>query len=279
MVENDVLEEYCAPSQMEGGYRLLQIDVDEMPEVHQIPLVSIITVVYNGSDSLEKTILSVLSQTCKNLEYIIVDGNSTDDTVDIIRRYEDKISYWISEPDKGISDAWNKGLANARGDIIGILNSGDYYSPDSVEKVVNSIDVNSLSVTYGTTILLRVDGTELAKISGEFNPHNLAGGLGFYHPGCFFTRSAYEKVGHFKLKYRFAMDCDWLIRCHKNGVALKKLDNLCYMPVDGISHASNFSAYGEYLQVLADNGFSPLTIYYYMIRTAGKSILKLSLRK
>src|SRR5688572_4810851 len=89
------------------------------------PLLSIITVVYNGEQLLEKTILSILNQTYTNIEYLIIDGRSKDRTVDIIKKYENKISYWVSEPDKGIYDAMNKGMNAAKGDYIWFINAGD----------------------------------------------------------------------------------------------------------------------------------------------------------
>ena len=104
----------------------------------QHPLVSIITVVLNGESHLEHTINSVLCQTYENLEYIIIDGGSSDGTQDIIRKYQDKIDYWISESDDGIYDAMNKGILQAKGELIGILNSDDWYELETVELMVNA---------------------------------------------------------------------------------------------------------------------------------------------
>ena len=91
------------------------------------PLISIITVIYNDGKKLEETILSILSQTYDNLEFIIIDGSSTDETIDIIKKYEDKIDYWISEKDSGIFDAMNKGILAAKGDYINFMNAGDFF--------------------------------------------------------------------------------------------------------------------------------------------------------
>ena len=102
---------------------------------------SIITVSLNNKDTIEQTIRSVLSQTYNNVEYIVIDGGSTDGTVDIIKKYEDKISYWVSESDKGIYDAMNKGIRKATGDIVGILNADDFYVDENVlEKVVKCFE-------------------------------------------------------------------------------------------------------------------------------------------
>ena len=107
------------------------------------PLVSIITVVFNGERFIEKTINSVISQTYKNIEYIIIDGGSTDKTLDIIRQYEDRIDYWISEPDNGIYNAMNKGIKLSRGKLIGLINSDDWYMENAVETVVARYLANS----------------------------------------------------------------------------------------------------------------------------------------
>ena len=104
------------------------------------PLISIITVVYNGEALLEKTIKSVINQTYKNIEYIIIDGGSTDGTVDIIKKYKDQIFYWVSEPDKGLYDAMNKGIEIATGDFINFMNADDIiYSNSAIENIVNNI--------------------------------------------------------------------------------------------------------------------------------------------
>src|ERR1044072_3693479 len=101
-----------------------------------MPTVSIITVVFNAEKHLEQTINSVLAQTFTDIEYIIIDGGSTDGSVGIIKKYEGQLSYWISEKDKGIADAFNKGITRATGEIIGLINADDWYEPDTVRLVV-----------------------------------------------------------------------------------------------------------------------------------------------
>lgn len=244
------------------------------------PLISIITITFNAEDLLESTIKSVINQTYKNIEYIIIDGNSTDSTVEVIKKYQNHIQYWISEPDRGISDAWNKGIAASSGDIIGILNAGDYFERDCISKVVQHLDPKEFEISYGTTILVNEDKTSHKTIHGQFKPNNLSAGLGFYHPGTFVSRLTYDKVGLFSQNYRFAMDCDWLLRCHKQGATFKKLDNVCYMPIGGISHKFKFSAYGEYLQALIDNGYPQSYAYWSMIVIVIRAIFsKLRLKK
>ena len=101
------------------------------------PLVSIVTIVYNGEKHLEQTIQSVLNQTYSNIEYIIIDGGSKDNTINIIEKYSDRLAYWISEKDNGISDAFNKGIAKSTGEIVGLINADDWYDFDAIKHVVS----------------------------------------------------------------------------------------------------------------------------------------------
>ena len=115
--------------------------------------ISVITVVYNDCKHIEETIKSFISQTWRNKEYIIIDGGSTDGTVDIIKRFEEDITFWCSEPDEGIYDAMNKGIAKASGDWINILNSGDHYaSTTSLEDAVRNTDTDKVDVIFGDSI-------------------------------------------------------------------------------------------------------------------------------
>src|ERR1700733_2556203 len=109
------------------------------------PQVSIITVVFNGERYLEQAIRSVLGQSYPNIQYVVINGGSGDGTLSIIRKYEDRISCWISEKDKGISDAFNKGLARCEGEIIGILNADDWYEPDAVALAVKYIEAGDIA--------------------------------------------------------------------------------------------------------------------------------------
>jgi len=117
-----------------------------------IPTVSIVTVVYNRVNQLEETILSVLNQQFDKFEYIIIDGGSTDGTIDLIRKYEDRIAYWISEKDKGIYDAMNKGIDAAKGKWINFMNCGDRFMPDALSSVFSE-DHNGADIVFGDTII------------------------------------------------------------------------------------------------------------------------------
>lgn len=238
------------------------------------PLVSIVTIVRNGEACIEATIKSVLSQSYENIEYVIIDGLSTDGTTQIVDRYKDKLGYYISEPDKGISDAWNKGIKACTGDIIGILNAGDYLPIDYVATVAEHVSTDAAVLCYGNTNIVDEAGATTKSITGRFNPKNLANGVGFMHPGCFATRKAYDLVGNFKLSYRLAMDCDWIFRCYRAGVKFQKLEIAALMLGGGMSHQSNLAAYGEYLQSMRDNGFPPQAIYTSMLNLAARGFIK-----
>ena len=132
-------------------------------------LISVITVSYNAVSTIEQTILSVINQTYSNIEYIIIDGGSTDGTIDIIRRYEDKIAYWVSEPDRGIYDAMNKGASKANGEYIAFLNSDDWYELDAVSIIAQFADgktdlISGIIKLYKNNIFLYAHGASMDNI-------------------------------------------------------------------------------------------------------------------
>src|SRR5688572_2633651 len=144
------------------------------------PKISIITPSYNQGEYIEKTILSVLEQNYPNLEYIIIDGGSTDNSTEIIRKYADRITYWISEPDKGQSDAINKGLKLATGDIVNWLNSDDYYEPGALFKVAEAFNNPEVNVFAGRSHLFTGVDTIVYDSQGtDIYPENLAKTIGW----------------------------------------------------------------------------------------------------
>lgn len=179
--------------------------------------VSIITVTFNSAKTLEDTILSVMHQDYDEIEHIIVDGGSVDGTLDIIRKYEDQISCFISEPDKGIYDAMNKGIALASGDIIGTLNSDDVYAGDTViSDVTEILKVNSeVDILYAD--LWFVKNNDITKIvrrfrSSQFHPSLLTYGIAPAHPTMFVKRRIFEKFGLYKTDYKISADFEFIAR-------------------------------------------------------------------
>ena len=183
------------------------------------PLVSIVTVVLDGERHIEQTILSVLQQTYDHIEYIIIDGGSSDRTVEIIKKYDSAIDYWISESDGGISDAFNKGIIQATGEIIGIVNADDYYELDAIETIVKNS--GNADIIYGAVRYWFTDTTW--KIKQSYPKGLLRLGMCITHPTCFVKKSVYENVGLFSLDYSITMDYHFLSRCYKKGYKFKDL--------------------------------------------------------
>jgi glycosyltransferase involved in cell wall biosynthesis len=230
----------------------------------ELPLVSMITAVRNGEATLAKTIEAIVNQTYPRIEYIIIDANSTDGTAEIISKYRDRIDYYISEPDRGIADGWNKGLAVAKGDIISILNAGDYFDSEYIDKMVKMMPIDRELVCYGNTIHVDLSGQEMSYTRGKFHPP-FYGGIGFFHPGVFVTRRTYERIGNFKLVYKLAMDCDWLFRCYRAGVDFQKVELVTMMLGGGVSETRKFMGWGEYWQAMKDNQFHDRDIFLSML--------------
>jgi glycosyltransferase involved in cell wall biosynthesis len=178
--------------------------------------ISLITVSYNSAATIKDTIESVLSQDHPDIEYIIVDGKSKDGTIDIIQSYGGKIAKWISEPDKGIYDAMNKGLKLATGDVVGMLNSDDFYFDSTIiSMVAKAFSDESVDAVFGNLIV--VDPKNLQKTvrtysSKNWRPEKFARGFMPAHPTFFVRRKYYEQHGLFKTDYKIASDYEMLIR-------------------------------------------------------------------
>ena len=177
-----------------------------------MPLITIVTVVRNGEKTLEQTILSVINQTYKNIEYIIIDGASIDGTLDIIKKYEEKIDFWVSEPDKGIYDAMNKGIGLATGGFIALLNSDDWYELNACEIIVNKINEIDADVYYG--MVRMVDDKGDTFFIHAFTEKMLCRGT-IAHPACFIKNNIY-KLYRYDIKYKLAADYDFVIRLKNN---------------------------------------------------------------
>jgi len=177
--------------------------------------ISIITPSLNSEKYIRDCIDSVISQTYKNIEYIVVDGNSSDNTQSIVKTYGKKIATFISENDNGIFDAMNKGIKNATGDIIAILNSDDYYYDNKViENIVSEFKNNDISGLYGDLIIISEDKKRIIRNwrSKKLNKKDWEKGLHPAHPTFFVKKEVYEKFGVFDEKYRIAADYELMLR-------------------------------------------------------------------
>lgn len=192
--------------------------------------ISIITVSFNSAKTIEKTISSVMEQTFDNIEYIIIDGNSGDDTVSIIKRHEKKNIRLISESDKGIYDAMNKGINLATGDVIGFVHSDDLLaSPMILENISKIMKEENIDGVYGD--LVYVDKTNTNKVirywkSKAFNSSLLNKGWMPPHPTLFLRKKVYEKHGYFNLEYKIASDYDLMLRIFGDNTLIFK-----YLPM------------------------------------------------
>jgi GT2 family glycosyltransferase len=182
-----------------------------------LPRLSIITPSYNQAPYLEQTILSVIEQAYPNVEHLLIDGNSSDGTLDVIKRYEDRLAYWVSEPDRGQSHAVNKALERATGDWIGWLNSDDYYLPGAFEAVVSTVsNVESrVGLVFGRGLRVGPEGLPIGPFwprDPAFNRDALLYGVDYIlQPTAFIRREAWKTVGPLDERLRYCMDYDlWL---------------------------------------------------------------------
>jgi glycosyltransferase involved in cell wall biosynthesis len=196
------------------------------------PLVTIITVVFNGKKYLEQTIMSVLNQTYDHIEYVIIDGGSTDGTLDIIHKYEEQIDYWRSEPDEGIYDAMNKGIAASSGILVNLLNADDYFELDAVKLVVDKyLKYDLPCIIYGDAYY--VDETYSMKARFYSTLHNWLG-MTANHQAMFVHRDIYTAVGLYDPRYKLSGDYDFFIRsAEKNVYYLKLNDSIANCRNDG----------------------------------------------
>lgn len=179
------------------------------------PILSVITVVYNNAAHIERTLCSVINQTHKHIQYIIIDGASNDGTVDIIKKYKEHLFYLISEPDKGIYDAMNKGLAVATGDYVLFMNSGDeIYALDTVEKVFACAD--NADIYYGETLCinerLEALGPRKHPIPQQFSWKSFKYGMNVGHQAIYVKRALAQP---YDLQYRLSGDIDWILKIAK----------------------------------------------------------------
>lgn len=199
------------------------------------PSVTIITVCLNSESTIRETLESVVNQTYANIEYLIMDGGSRDQTLDIVKEYQDHIRTLISEPDKGMYYAINRGLSLASGDIIGILNSDDYYTRDAVERVVEaSLEHPEASVFFGNLNMLgkENDGSyEERKGSLE----GLDTDMSVNHPTCFLRKEVYQRYS-FRTDYRIVADYELMLRLRKEGTQFYHIDRpLAFFRYGGVS--------------------------------------------
>lgn len=206
--------------------------------------VSIITISFNSAETLQDTIHSVAMQSYSDIEYIIIDGGSTDETLDIINKNYRTISYWVSEPDKGIYDAMNKGIRMATGDIIAILNSDDFYvHTDVISQVVEHFQRSGADSVYGDIQYIdRYEPNRVVRnwVSGYYQRHKFLLGWMPPHPAFFVKRTIYETCGNFDTRLKTSADYELMLRfLFKHKISTQYLPELIvHMRAGGVSNQS-----------------------------------------
>ncbi|KGL64349.1 glycosyltransferase family 2 protein [Polaribacter sp. Hel1_85] len=208
--------------------------------------ISIITVCYNSEKTIEKTFQSVAAQTYKEVEYIVVDGGSKDTTVHLIQEYKEIVTQWVSEPDKGLYDAMNKGIKMATGDLVGILNSDDIFTDNYVlENIANFHLHNTIDTSVGNIIQFNEEGKTVRKYSAKnWNPEKLKIGFMPAHPAIFFKRELFDKFGNYHLDFTIGADYELITRFFlKHNITWKFSDiTTTSMLIGGLS-SSGVSSY------------------------------------
>lgn len=221
---------------------------------------SIVTICLNSAVTIERTIASVVAPGSPPVEYVIVDGGSTDGTMDIVRRAAaaGQVTRYVSEKDEGISDAFNKGIRLSTGDVVGIINSDDGYLPGALGAVVNAYRGTAMDfVVYGNMIRER-DG-----VRRRIRPRPLPSlwkyvDSPFDHPTVFVPRRVYDAVGPYRITYRYAMDYDFYLRALAAGVPFRRLDvDIAAFAATGKSASDPRACHREVLRSQLENGLSP----------------------
>jgi glycosyltransferase involved in cell wall biosynthesis len=234
--------------------------------------VSIITVVYNGVDSVREAVKSVLSQDYKNIEYIVIDGGSTDGTIDVIKEYQDKISVFISEADKGIYDALNKGIAHSSGDVVAILHSDDQFCNTCiVSDMMHKMDKSNAEFCFSDMVIVdNLSGRILRYyMASYFKRWMFRIGWMPPHPTCFIKRSLFDEFGVYSTDYKIAGDFDLLVRFfYGRNIRWSYLDQISIKMSEG--GVSNSGWKGKRLIVdeinhsLKSNGVWSLSIFQFI---------------
>jgi glycosyltransferase involved in cell wall biosynthesis len=241
------------------------------------PLISIITAVFNAENYLDEALQSLYSQGYKNYEHIIIDGGSNDKTLDIIKKNQNNIDYWVSQKDKGIYDAFNLGMRLSRGDYIGFLNSDDKYVPDALNILLNYIN------KYPDKDFIFGSVKKHWGILHGYNPYKIFWSWGFYSShstGFFIKKEAAKQVGLYNLKYKYSADYDYFYRMivkHKmKGIGTKKKELFGIFRRGGFSSRISFREhFFEEISIRLDNNQNRILVLFIFIYKFFKNIRKI----
>ncbi len=231
------------------------------------PKISIITISFNAyNDGLEHTIKSVLEQKNSLVEYLVIDGGSSDLSHDVYEKYHNYFDYFISEKDNGISDAFNKGVKASKGDYVWFLNAGDYLHSDSIETVLEVISNNEQSIIYGDMYWVDEEQVSLLTPSSDYEK-KIKYVMPFLHPSTIVKRKLFSDVGYFDLNLKRAMDYDLFLRGYLSSHKAIKIDYpLAYMTAGGVHDNDYLKTLKEVREVSIRNGgsnvFASLALIY-----------------
>ncbi|MCC9166591.1 glycosyltransferase family 2 protein [Pontibacter harenae] len=227
--------------------------------------ISIITIVFNAESTIERTIKSVIEQNYKFIEYIIIDAGSTDNTLEIINKYKNSVTYIVSEKDKGIYDAMNKGITLASGELIGLLNADDFYEPEAISKIAEHYLKNGGDIIHGDVNYIKdcrklftlKPPTIITRYSFTEMPLN--------HPATFIRKKIYEEIGLYRTNYMIAADWEFILRAF----TLQK--SFSYIPhiitnysLEGVSSTQAKVGFNEIFTTLSElNLLNPIQLFFY----------------
>jgi glycosyltransferase involved in cell wall biosynthesis len=236
--------------------------------------ISIITPTYNSEKTVERTIQSVLNQDYPNLEYIIIDGLSSDRTLYIVNKYRDKIAIIESGKDKNISQSFNKGIAKATGDVIGIINSDDFFLPGALQKIADEFDGES-DIYQGNILMEDAEtGFRCREIPSKTFPkmpllRHVA------HQGMFVTREGYKKFGVYDEDIRWPMDLEFLMRADRLGAKFHRIEyDMAVFVAGGFTSKSIIQKKDDYINIVLKNGGNRIQAYLYYLSLVGIQITK-----
>ncbi len=221
-----------------------------MTTASSTPLISVVVAVRNAEHTLRRTLQSLVAQTARDFEIVLIDGASTDGTLRVAGEFSKDIAFQLSEPDTGIADAWNKGVRHARGGWIIFLNAGDLLHRDHFTRAMPLLQEGAQRPTILYSDVLKFNDRNEPTVSIRGAPPTARGiargGVGFAHPGSLASATCFAKIGHFDTSLRIAIDTDWLLRIFRAGCDFKRFDSVAYMAEGGVSDRKFGKAMHEY---------------------------------
>lgn len=229
--------------------------------------VSVVTVCYNSEEFIWDAINSVNIQDYENIEHVIVDGNSSDNTLDLVKENVKRDAIIISENDSGIYDAWNKAVRMATGDIICFCNSDDFWSESYVSTAMENVKHFPKDIVFGDVIMTDKTGTIFSKKETSFfNKDNIYRGFNFRTTSVFIPKRIFDRIGLFHEGFRIAGDTEWLLRAYKNSISFYGSNHFVYMRDGGISNMLEYEAYLEYFSALGMHDERTYKSYWVLLK-------------